>query len=72
MTLSPEKIVIGGGVMNRTILYDKIRKSCFDHLNGYISHPKLTSVDALKNFIVKSKFETDLGVIAAAKVASTH
>jgi len=71
MTLSPEKIIIGGGVMNRSLLYDKIRHYCFKSLNGYISHPKLESEEALKDFIVKSKFEKDLGVIAAAKVASS-
>jgi fructokinase len=48
LTLSVEKIIIGGGVMNREILYDLIRKHCFESLNGYISHPKLESVEALK------------------------
>ena len=36
LTLSIEKIVIGGGVMNRTILYEKIRKHFHDCLKGYI------------------------------------
>eukprot|EP00347_Sterkiella_histriomuscorum_P014476 403360730 len=71
-TMSAQKIVIGGGVMNREILYDKIRHHCFKSLNGYIKHPKLESEEALKKFIVKSKFENNLGLIAAAMVGSNN
>ena len=39
LTLSVEKIVIGGGVMKRTVLYDHVRKSFLKGLNGYISNP---------------------------------
>lgn len=43
LTLSLEKIVIGGGIMNRTILYKKIREHFHKTLNGYIAHPSLYS-----------------------------
>jgi len=33
--LSPEVIVLGGGIMNRTILYDKIRAELPSIFNGY-------------------------------------
>lgn len=69
-TMSAQKIIIGGGVMNRAILYDKIRHYCFESLNGYIQHPRLATEEALKDFIVKSKYEENLGVIAAAMVGS--
>lgn len=69
-TMSAQKIVIGGGVMNREILYDKIRHHCFKALNNYIKHPRLASEEALKTFIVKSKYETDLGLIASAMIGS--
>ena len=48
LLVSPEKIVLGGGVMNRTILYDKIRLRFKALLNNYISSPKLD-----KDYIVK-------------------
>ncbi len=70
LTISVEKIVIGGGVMNREQLYDIIRKHCFEALNGYISHPSLESPEALQNIIVKSKFGGDLGIIAACVVGA--
>ena len=41
LTLSLEKIILGGGVMNRTILYDKIRGHLHQMLGGYINHPAL-------------------------------
>jgi hypothetical protein len=57
--------------MNREILYDIIRKHVHESLNGYISHPSLSSPEAMKDIIVKSKFEKDLGIIAAA-IAGSH
>lgn len=43
VTLSPEKIILGGGVMARSGLMDRIRQETLRLLNGYIS------VDTLKN-----------------------
>ena len=36
LLLSLEKIVIGGGVMNRKILYKIINDKLLKHINGYI------------------------------------
>ena len=36
LLLSLEKIVIGGGVMNRKILYKIINEKLLKHINGYI------------------------------------
>jgi fructokinase len=69
LTLSVEKIVLGGGVMNQEVLFDKIRKHFSEAINGYIDNPKLKG-DALKNYIVKSKFEHDLGILAAATIGA--
>eukprot|EP00762_Andalucia_godoyi_P007701 ANDGO_07990.mRNA.1 Putative fructokinase len=49
--LSPQKIVLGGGVLKRRILFDKIRKETFRLLNGYVQHPALASEDAMKTYI---------------------
>jgi hypothetical protein len=62
--------VIGGGVMNRELLYDRIRHHCFKALNGYIKHPKLATEKALKTFIVKSRYENNLGLIASTIVGA--
>jgi fructokinase len=39
---SPEQIVIGGGVLNRTILFDKIRERTRSILNGYLQNDSIT------------------------------
>lgn len=42
LTVSPSVIVIGGGVLNRDILYDIVRTKTLELLKGYIESPKLT------------------------------
>ena len=43
MTISPEKIVIGGGVLEREHLLDRIRKETLRLLGGYIAAPEITA-----------------------------
>jgi len=43
LTVSPEVIILGGGVMNREILYDIIRSEFKNLLKDYIKHPKFES-----------------------------
>lgn len=79
LTLSLEKIVLGGGIMNRKILFDMIRKHFHASLNGYIAHPSLYSEEeiqkhgesenkGLKDYIVGSMYGDSLGIIASAYV----
>ncbi len=42
MTVSPEKIIIGGGVLQRSSLMDLVRKETVRLLNGYIQAPEIT------------------------------
>jgi len=37
LTLSPKKIILGGGVMQREFLFPKIRRKVLELLNGYVS-----------------------------------
>lgn len=43
LTVSPEVIVIGGGVMNRKIVFKYIHRYFLELLNKYIEHPLFTS-----------------------------
>lgn len=45
LTLSPERIILGGGLMHRKSLYPKIRDKVVEYLNGYLA------VDAVLNSI---------------------
>ena len=71
LTLSLQKIVIGGGVMNRgEVLFSKIREHFLKRLNDYLDHEKIKG-EKLKNYIVRSKFENELGMVSAAAVGAT-
>ena len=41
MTLSPERIILGGGVMQRESLIKQVRAETLRLLNGYIQHPAI-------------------------------
>ena len=51
LLLSPEVIVLGGGIMNRKLLYDIVRKDFLRMLSGYVDHPLLSS-DRIQEYIV--------------------
>jgi len=48
---SVEKIIFGGGVMNRTVLFEKIRYRTRELLNGYLDLEQITTDDGLKEYI---------------------
>lgn len=56
--------------MNRSILYPLIRKHCLKSLNGYISHPLLTSEEGIAKVIVPPEIDKDYGIIAAGVVGA--
>ena len=41
MTLSPERIILGGGVMQRESLIKQVREETLRQLGGYIQHPAI-------------------------------
>ena len=51
LVTSVEKIVLGGGVMNRQILYQKIRLRTQELLNGYLDLPQLTTKEGIDSYI---------------------
>lgn len=48
---SPERIIIGGGVLNRSSLYPKIRKCAKEILNGYIQNDHISDSVKLEQYI---------------------
>lgn len=63
MTLSPEKIVLGGGVMGRESLLDRIRKETVRLLGGYIQVPEVTA--RIDSYIVLPELYPISGLIGA-------
>lgn len=71
LTLSPKKIVLGGGVMAREYLFPKVRRKVRELLNGYVIHPSLLT--DIHNYIVPPALGSrsgSLGAIALAQMAS--
>ena len=63
MMLSPEKIIIGGGVMGRSFLLDRIRKETVRLLGGYIQVPEVTA--RIDSYIVEPELYPISGLIGA-------
>jgi fructokinase len=61
--LSPQRIILGGGVMERSFLFPMIRSEVQDLLNGYIEVPPITEeIDA---YIVSPALGGRAGVLGA-------
>lgn len=63
LTVSPERIVLGGGVMQRKVLYDKVRAQTAQIINGYVTMP------AAETFITPSTWDGNGGIMGAAYLA---
>lgn len=63
MTLSPEKIVIGGGVLGKDFLLERIRKETVRLLGGYIQAPEITA--RIDSYIVLPELYPISGLIGA-------
>lgn len=60
LVLSPEKIILGGGVMQQSHLFPLIHKHVKLLLNGYIAHQALQ--DDIANYIIPPKLGTSSGL----------
>ena len=66
---SPERIAIGGGVMNRTSLYPKIRTKTALLLNEYIQNESITT-QQIDEYICPSFWGSQAGIVGASFLAS--
>jgi len=66
-TLSPERVILGGGVMEQAHLYPLIRRRVRELLNGYLDAPQVR--DAVDAYIVPPALGNDAGVLGAIALA---
>ena len=66
LVLSPERIVLGGGVMHQEQLFPLIRKKTAEYLNGYIKTKELENLDT---YIVPPSLNDNQGVLGCLKLA---
>ncbi|MEM9480781.1 MAG: ROK family protein [Verrucomicrobiota bacterium] len=67
LTVSPKRVILGGGVMEQTQLFPLVRESLRDQLNGYIAQPQFE--DGLDNFIVPPGLGARAGILGALVLA---
>ena len=66
-TLSPRRVLLGGGVMQQPALFDLIRAEFARLLNGYIQAPEIT--EDLERFIQPPRLGIHAGVLGALVLA---
>jgi len=69
--LSPERIIMGGGVMKQKQLFPLIRKNVLDMLNGYVSSPYLNAKE-IDQYIVPPGLTDESGIKGALYLAMTE
>ncbi|KPJ68048.1 MAG: fructokinase [Coxiella sp. DG_40] len=67
VTISPQKIIIGGGVMKKSGLLSKVQQKTVKFLNGYIKHESI--LENIENYIVSPGLEENSGVCGAIALA---
>lgn len=66
LTLSPQRIVLGGGVMHQEQLMPIVHREVLRMLNGYILTPQLQDI---KKYIVLPKLKDNQGIMGCIKLA---
>ncbi len=67
MVYSPDKIILGGGVMNMDKLFELIRHKVKGYVNGYIDSPVVNRMD---EYIVPASLMGKQGVMGCLKLAN--
>jgi len=67
LTLSPKKIILGGGVMQREFLFPKVGRRVRELLNGYVSSKKI--LDEIEDYIVPPGLGNQSGSLGAIALA---
>ena len=66
LTLSPEMIILGGGVMHQEQLFPMIRNYVKELLNGYIKTEEIENMDS---YIVPASLNDDQGIMGCLELA---
>jgi fructokinase len=67
LTVSPQRIIMGGGVMQGPHLFTLVRKEVQGLLNSYIQAPEI--LDQIDDYIVPPALGSKAGVLGAIALA---
>ena len=68
-TLSPRRIILGGGVMSVQHLFPLVRAKIISHLNDYVQSSAI--LNEIDNYIVPPALTDNAGILGAAALAIT-
>jgi len=68
LTLSPQRIVMGGGVMEQKLLFPMVRSRVRSHLNSYLDVPDI--IQDIDSYIVPPKLGAKAGFSGAFALAA--
>jgi len=66
-TLSPQRIILGGGIMQQTTLFPMVRRNVQQLLNGYLRVPAI--LEQIDQYIVPAALGSQAGVLGAIALA---
>jgi fructokinase len=66
-TLSPQRIILGGGVMDQEQIFPLVRRKVVEYLNGYVQSP--TILEQIDTYIVPPGLGNKAGVLGAIALA---
>jgi fructokinase len=66
-TLSPQRIIMGGGVMDQSHLFPLVRRKTLELLNGYVQSPEI--LERVDEYIVPPGLGNRAGVLGAIALA---
>jgi fructokinase len=67
--ISPQRIIMGGGVMEQPQLFPLVRQKVQTYLNGYVQHPAI--LEDIDNYIVPPGLGNQAGVLGAIALGET-
>jgi len=70
LTLSPQKIILGGGVMQREFLFPKVRSRVLELLNGYVNSKAI--LQDIDQYIVPPGLGNQSGSMGAIAIAMQY
>lgn len=70
LCFSPQRIIIGGGVMKKQGLIEKVRQNVLKMLNGYLHEDEI--LKHINRYIVLPKLKGDAGILGAIALAKNR
>ncbi len=70
LCFSPERVIMGGGVMKEKGLIERVRKVALKMLNGYLHEDEI--LKHIDRYIVLPKLKGDAGILGAIALAKNH